>query len=57
MVSTMRGSLGGGDIATKTDIHNLEVKMNELELRLTLRLGGLMIAVGGLVVALVKLLP
>ena len=57
MVSTMRGYLGGGDIATKTDIHNLEVKMNELKLRLTLRLGGLMIAVGGLVVALVKLLP
>lgn len=39
-----------GDVATKADL-------KDLELRLTLRLGGMMIAVGGLVVALIKLLP
>ena len=50
MVSTMREALGGGDLATKNDLQ-------ELELRMTLRLGGMILAVGGLVVALVKLLP
>ena len=50
VVSTVREALGGGDLVTKTDLH-------DLELRMTPRLGGMMIAVGGLVVALVKLLP
>ncbi len=38
------------DIATKGDLR-------ELEQRITIRLGSLTIAIGGLVVALVKLLP
>ena len=50
VVSTVREALGGGDLATKTDLH-------DLELRMTLRLGGMMLAVGGLIVALVKFLP
>ena len=60
MVSTMRGVIGS-DLVTKTDLQTvkseLQAEIKDLELRLTLRLGGMMIAVGGLVVALVKLLP
>ena len=64
VVSTVRDAIGS-DLATKSDLENglqavkseLQSEMKDLELRLTLRLGGLMIAVGGLVVALIKLLP
>ena len=64
VVSTVRHAIGS-DLATKSDLENglqtvkseLQAEMKDLELRLTLRLGGLMIAVGGLVVALIKLLP
>ena len=64
VVSTVRHVIGS-DLVTKSDLENglqavkseLQAEMKDLELRLTLRLGGLMIAVGGLVVALIKLLP
>ena len=64
VVSTVRHAIGS-DLATKSYLENglqaikseLQAEVKELELRLTLRLGGLMIAVGGLVVALIKLLP
>ena len=64
VVSTVRDAIGSY-LATKSDFENelqivksdLQAELKDLELRLTLRLGGLMIAVGGLVVALVKLLP
>ena len=60
-----RSDLENGLQAVRSDLENglqavkseLQAEMKDLELRLTLRLGGLMIAVGGLVVALIKLLP
>ena len=64
VVSTVRHAIGS-DLATKSDIENglqtvkseLLSEMQSLELRMTLRLGGFMIAIGGLIVALIKLLP
>ena len=60
VVSTVKDALGG-DLATKTDLQTVKSElvseMQSLELRMTLRLGGFMIAVGGLIVALIKLLP
>ena len=64
VVSTVRNALGG-DLATKADLQRvkseLEAKIGSeiqsLQLRLTMRLGGLMIAVSGMVVALIKFLP
>ena len=53
VVSTVRDAIGS-DLVTKTD---LKAEIKDLELRMTIRLGGMMLAVGGLVVALVKLLP
>ena len=64
VVSTVREAIGS-DLATKSDLENglqtvkseLLSEMQSLELRMTLRLGGFMIAIGGLIVALIKLLP
>lgn len=64
VVSTVREAIGS-DLATKSDLENglqtvkseLLSEIQSLELRMTLRLGGFMIAVGGLIVALIKLLP
>ena len=64
VVSTVRNALGG-DLATKADLQRvkseleakIESEIQSLQLRLTMRLGGLMIAVSGLVVALIKFLP
>ena len=64
VVSTVREAIGS-DLATKSDIESglqmvksqLLSEMQSLELRMTLRLGGFMIAIGGLIVALIKLLP
>ncbi len=64
VVSTVREAIGS-DLATKSDLENglqtvkseLLVEIQSLELRMTLRLGGFMIAVGGLIVALIKPLP
>ena len=54
VVSTLREVLGG-DIATKTDIQTakseLEANMKDLELRLTLRIGGMIIAAVSVLVA------
>ena len=63
MVSTVRDALGG-DLATKSDFQGakteLETKIESenksLELRMTLRLGGMMLAVAGLAIAIMKLL-
>ncbi len=43
--------------ATKADIARLEAKIDTIADKLMLRLGGLVIAVGGLIVAAIKLLP
>ena len=64
VVSTVREAIGS-DLATKSDLENglqtvkseLLAEIQSLELRMTLRLGGFMIAVGGLIVALIKPLP
>ena len=60
VVSTVREALGG-DLATKTDLQilksDLEAKMRESELRMVMKVGTIMIAVGGLIVALIKILP
>ena len=64
VISTVRNALGG-DLATKADLQRvkseleakIESEIQSLQLRLTMRLGGLMIAVSGLVVALIKFLP
>ena len=52
-VAMVRDAVTEG-VATKAD---LRAEIAGLETRLTFRLGGLVVAVGGLVVALVKLLP
>ncbi len=45
------------DFATKQDIAELRTEMKALELRMTVRLTGAMIAVVGLAVAILKLFP
>lgn len=59
VVSTVRNALGG-DLATKSDLQGvkteLESEIKSLELRMTLRLGGMMLAVAGLAIAFMKLL-
>ena len=45
------------DMATKADIAELRTEMKALELRLTLRLGGMVFAAAGLIIAAQKLLP
>ena len=64
VVSTVREAIGS-DLAIKSDLENglqmvkseLLAEIQSLEPRMTLRLGGFMIAVGGLIVAIIKLLP
>ncbi len=64
----MGKAIGGSNLATKddvvavkSDIAKLEqrmlTQMKDLELRLTIRLGGIALATAGIVVALLKLLP
>ena len=63
VVSTVRDAIGG-DLATKSDLQGvkteleskLESEIKSLELRMTLRLGGMMLAVAGLAIAFMKLL-
>lgn len=54
VVSTVREALGG-NIATKSDIQTakseLEANIKDLELRLTLRFGGMVIAAVGILIA------
>ncbi len=45
------------EFATKADIAELRTEMKALELRLTVRLTGVMIATAGLTVAILKLFP
>ena len=61
LVAAMGEAIGGGNLATKDDLAALEqrmmTQMKDLELRLTIRLGGIVLAAAGIVVALIKLLP
>ena len=58
VVSTVREAMGS-DLATKSDLENglhtvksdLKVRMKDLELRLTLRFGGMIIATVGIIIA------
>ena len=43
--------------ATKEDIARLEAKMDAMEMRLFIRLGGLIVVAAGLIIAAQKLLP
>ncbi len=45
------------DFAKKSDIVDLRQEMAALELRITVRLTGVMLATGGLVIAILKLFP
>ena len=45
------------DFATKTDISEMRAEMKALELRITVRLTGVMVALAGLTVAALKLFP
>ena len=59
MVATL-GTAIVGNVATKQDVtdarNDLRSEMQSMELRITLRMGGLIIAAAGVVVAAVKLL-
>lgn len=59
VVSTVRDALGG-DLATKSDFQGvkskIESEIKSLEMRMTLRLGGMMLPVAGLAIAFMKLL-
>ena len=65
LVATLLTTLGGNlatkddirDMATKDDIAELRTEMKALELRLTLRVGGMVFAAAGLIIAAQKLLP
>ena len=61
LVAAMGEAIGGGNLATKDDLAALEqrmmTQMKDLELRLTIRLGGIALATAGIAVALLKLLP
>ncbi len=39
-------------VATKDDMQSLRAEMRELELRLTIKIGGMIIALGGLLIAI-----
>ena len=41
-------------IATKQDIHDLEVKMKELEYRMTIKVGSMMVIAVGILIAAMK---
>ena len=60
VVATVREAVGG-NLATKDDLQretsSIRADMKALELRMTIKLGGIVIASSGLVIALVKLLP
>ena len=61
LVAAIGEAIGGGNLATKDDLAALEqrmmTQMKDLELRLTIRLGGIALAIAGIAVALLKLLP
>jgi len=56
IASAVRDSHESADLATKSDIRELKAEMRELELRMTIKLGTMMVASIGIVAALVKLL-
>jgi hypothetical protein len=60
LVDTMSEAIGG-NVATRADLETLELRlggrMETLELRLIIRIGGIVIASAGLVIALLKFLP
>lgn len=43
--------------STKTDIQSLRAEMRELELRITVRMGAMLFAASGLIVATLKIFP
>ena len=43
--------------STKTDFQSLRAEMRELELRITVRMGAMLFAASGLVVAILKIFP
>ena len=43
--------------ASKADISELKAEMRAMELRITLRLGGLIVALAGLIIAIQRFLP
>ncbi len=45
------------DFATKSDVGQIRTEMKELELRVTIRLTGVVLATGGLVIAVLKIFP
>ena len=55
LVATV-GTAMVGNVATKQDISDLRSEMQAMELRITLRMGGLIVAGVGLIIALDKLL-
>ena len=45
------------DVATKNDMRELELRIRELELRMTIKLGGLIVAATGIILAALRYLP
>ena len=45
------------DVATKSDVRELELRIRELELRMTIKLGGLIVAATGILLAAIRYLP
>ena len=44
-------------VASKADVAELKAEMRAMELRITLRLGGLIVALAGLIIAIQRFLP
>ncbi|WP_424947393.1 hypothetical protein [Candidatus Spongiihabitans sp.] len=49
------GTALGESVATKLDIQEVKAEIKNSELRMTIRLGAMMVAVGGLIIAIMKL--
>ncbi|MDR2012715.1 MAG: CCDC90 family protein [Rhodanobacter sp.] len=54
--SAVRDSHTSAELATKSDMRELKSEMRELELRMTIKLGAMMVGAIGVVAAMVKLL-
>jgi hypothetical protein len=55
IASAVRDSHDAAELATKSDIRELKSEMRELELRMTIKLGAMLVVAVGVIAALIKL--
>ena len=55
LADALRDVQSEAELATKRDIQDLEMRIREVELRLTIKIGGMLVIAVGVLVALLKL--